>query len=143
MMRDNLLGGPPETFLPDNEAARAALAAAGDPAEVAARFPSYCAAWAALAERAMAAGILSPRMRSPGLATTAASTSYAGRAGRDMARSRGAMSRTRGSCGRFTRSEWPRPRSARTTRRPGARCSWPTAARGSGSAGALIGADVR
>ncbi|HTA11497.1 MAG TPA: DUF3151 domain-containing protein [Streptosporangiaceae bacterium] len=56
MMRDNLLGGPPETFLPDNEAARAALAAASDPAEVAARFPSYCAAWAALAERAMAAG---------------------------------------------------------------------------------------
>jgi Protein of unknown function (DUF3151) len=56
MMRDNLLGGPPETFLPDNEAATAALATAGDPAEVAARFPSYCAAWAALAERAMAAG---------------------------------------------------------------------------------------
>jgi len=56
MMRDNLLGGPPETLLPDDEAARAALAAASDPAEVAARFPSYCAAWAALAERAMAAG---------------------------------------------------------------------------------------
>jgi hypothetical protein len=56
MMRENLLGGPPETFLPANEEARAALAAASDPAEVAARFPSYCAAWAALAERAMAAG---------------------------------------------------------------------------------------
>jgi hypothetical protein len=56
MMRDNLLGGPPETLLPDDEAARSALAAAGDPADVAARFPSYCAAWAALAERAMAAG---------------------------------------------------------------------------------------
>jgi Protein of unknown function (DUF3151) len=56
MMRENLLGGPPETLLPDNEEARAALAAASDPAEVAARFPSYCAAWAALAERAMAAG---------------------------------------------------------------------------------------
>ena len=56
MMRDNLLGGPPETLLPDNEEARAALAAASDPAEVAARFPGYCAAWAALAERAMAAG---------------------------------------------------------------------------------------
>jgi hypothetical protein len=56
MMRDNLLGGPPETFLPDNDAARAALAAASDPAEVAARFPSYCAAWASLAERAMTAG---------------------------------------------------------------------------------------
>jgi hypothetical protein len=56
MMRDNLLGGPPETLLPDDEEARAALAAASDPAEVAARFPGYCAAWAALAERAMAAG---------------------------------------------------------------------------------------
>ena len=56
MMRDNLLGGPPETFLPANPEASAALAAAADPAEVAARFPEYCAAWAALAERAMAAG---------------------------------------------------------------------------------------
>jgi hypothetical protein len=56
MTRPNLLGGPPETFLPANDEARAALADAGDPAEVAARFPSYCAAWAALAERAMAAG---------------------------------------------------------------------------------------
>src|SRR5271165_5115648 len=55
MMRDNLLGGPPETLLPANPEADAALAA-GDPAGVAARFPSYCAAWAALAERAMASG---------------------------------------------------------------------------------------
>ena len=54
-MRDNLLGGPPETLLPANPEADAALAA-GDPAGVAARFPSYCAAWAALAERAMASG---------------------------------------------------------------------------------------
>jgi Protein of unknown function (DUF3151) len=56
MMRDNLLGGPPETFLPANDAARAVLATAADPAQVAARYPSYCAAWAALAERAMASG---------------------------------------------------------------------------------------
>lgn len=56
MMRDNLLGGPPETYLPEHEEAAAALAAAPDPATVAARFPAYCAAWAALAERAMAAG---------------------------------------------------------------------------------------
>jgi Protein of unknown function (DUF3151) len=55
-MRENLLGGPPETLLPDNEEARSALGDADDPAEVAARFPSYCAAWAALSERAMAAG---------------------------------------------------------------------------------------
>ncbi len=56
MMRDNLLGGPPETLLPANDEARAALAAAADPATVAARYPGYCAAWAALAERALAAG---------------------------------------------------------------------------------------
>ena len=56
MTHPNLLGGPPETLLPDNEEARAALAAADDPAPVAARFPSYCAAWAALAERALADG---------------------------------------------------------------------------------------
>jgi hypothetical protein len=56
MTRENLLGGPPPTLLPANPDAAAALAAASDPAEVAARFPSYCAAWAALAERAMAAG---------------------------------------------------------------------------------------
>jgi hypothetical protein len=56
MMRDNLLGGPPETYLPANEEADAALAATTDPASVAALFPAYCAAWAALAERALAAG---------------------------------------------------------------------------------------
>jgi hypothetical protein len=56
MMRDNLLGGPPETFLPANDEASGALATAADPAEVAARFPGYCGAWAALAERALAAG---------------------------------------------------------------------------------------
>ena len=54
MTHPNLLGGPPDTLLPDNPEARAALAAAADPAPVAARFPSYCAAWAALAERALA-----------------------------------------------------------------------------------------
>ena len=56
MMRDNLLGGPPETYLPANEEADAALAATTDPASVAAQFPAYCAAWAALAERALGAG---------------------------------------------------------------------------------------
>jgi hypothetical protein len=55
-MRENLFGGPPETLLPEDEAASAALAAASDPAEVAARYPSYSAAWATLAEQAMAAG---------------------------------------------------------------------------------------
>jgi hypothetical protein len=55
MSHQNLLGGPPPTYLPDNEQARDELAA-GDPAATAGRFPAYCAAWAALAERAMASG---------------------------------------------------------------------------------------
>ena len=53
---DNLLAGPPPTHLPDNEVARSALEAGTDPAEVAARFPTHSAAWAALAESALAAG---------------------------------------------------------------------------------------
>jgi hypothetical protein len=56
MVHENLLGGPPETYLPANEEAAAALAEAADPAVVAARYPAYCAAWAALADRALAAG---------------------------------------------------------------------------------------
>jgi hypothetical protein len=56
MAHPNLLGGLPPTYLPENDQARQALADAVDPARVAARFPAYCAAWAALAERAMAAG---------------------------------------------------------------------------------------
>ncbi|MGD0375503.1 MAG: DUF3151 domain-containing protein [Streptosporangiaceae bacterium] len=56
MAHPNLFGGPPPTYLPDNDAARAELAAAPDPATVAARYPGYCAAWAALAERSMRAG---------------------------------------------------------------------------------------
>jgi|SRR5215469_9079612 len=55
-MHENLLGGPSATYLPDQEQARAALAAASNPAEAAARFPGYSAAWAALAGRALAAG---------------------------------------------------------------------------------------
>jgi hypothetical protein len=56
MTHQNLLGEPPETRLPANAEAAAALGAGADPAEAAARFPAYCAAWAALAERALAAG---------------------------------------------------------------------------------------
>jgi hypothetical protein len=55
-MHENLLGGPPATYLPADETAAAALAAADNPAEAAAKFPGYSAAWAALAERAFAAG---------------------------------------------------------------------------------------
>jgi Protein of unknown function (DUF3151) len=56
MSHQNLLGGPPETLLPDNAEAREALAATDDPATVAARFPDYSAAWAALAESSLADG---------------------------------------------------------------------------------------
>jgi hypothetical protein len=56
MRHENLLGGPPATYLPENEAARAALASGGDPAGVAASYPAYCAAWAALAQRALDGG---------------------------------------------------------------------------------------
>jgi Protein of unknown function (DUF3151) len=58
MSHENLLGplGPQDTYLPEDTQASAALQAAADPATVAAAFPGYCAAWAALAERALAAG---------------------------------------------------------------------------------------
>jgi hypothetical protein len=52
----NLLGEPPATLLPDNAAAREGLDRGDDPAEVAAAHPTYSAAWAALADRAFAAG---------------------------------------------------------------------------------------
>jgi hypothetical protein len=52
----NLLGEPPATLLPDDAAARAALEGGDDPADVAAAHPTYSAAWAALADRAFAAG---------------------------------------------------------------------------------------
>jgi hypothetical protein len=56
MERDNLLAGPPATYLPQNVEAAAALAAGQPPEAVAAHFPSYSAAWAALAARAAAHG---------------------------------------------------------------------------------------
>jgi Protein of unknown function (DUF3151) len=56
MTHQNLFGGPAPTYLPDDARASAALAAAADPASVAADFPAYSAAWAALAERAMDGG---------------------------------------------------------------------------------------
>ncbi|SFP77540.1 Protein of unknown function [Amycolatopsis arida] len=52
----NLLGGPAPTHLPDRPDAQAALDAGTDPAEVAAEHPDFSEAWAALAERALAAG---------------------------------------------------------------------------------------
>jgi Protein of unknown function (DUF3151) len=56
MTHENLLGGPPAIYLPDVPDASAALRAADDPAGVAARFPAFSAAWAALAERAIRDG---------------------------------------------------------------------------------------
>ncbi|MFI0465497.1 DUF3151 domain-containing protein [Saccharopolyspora sp. 5N102] len=51
-MTRNLLE-PPETLLPENEAAQGELAAGTAPAEVAAHHPTFSAAWAALAEAAL------------------------------------------------------------------------------------------
>ena len=56
MEHQNLLGGPPPTYLPADEEATAALQAGEAPAEVAARFPAYSAAWAALAAEAYGRG---------------------------------------------------------------------------------------
>src|SRR5215475_16047656 len=55
MEHQNLLGGPPATYLPDDPAA-AELAAGADPAAVAAAHPGCLAAWAALADLALAKG---------------------------------------------------------------------------------------
>jgi Protein of unknown function (DUF3151) len=56
MDREDLLAGPPATYLMENEEAAAALRSGGPASSVAARFPSYSAAWAALAEAAFAQG---------------------------------------------------------------------------------------
>ena len=56
MEHRNLLGEPPATYLLPDAEADAALAAGEAPEKVAARFPAYSAAWAALAERSFAEG---------------------------------------------------------------------------------------
>ena len=53
---ENLMAGPPATYLPKNPDADAMLAEGRDPTEVAAEFPAHSAAWAALAERAFEDG---------------------------------------------------------------------------------------
>ena len=55
-MTENLLGEPPATLLPEDEAARAALDAGLSAREVAAAHPGYALAWAMLAEEALAEG---------------------------------------------------------------------------------------
>jgi hypothetical protein len=49
----NLLGEPPATLLPAHPEAEAELAAGAPAADVAARYPTVSAAWAALAEEAL------------------------------------------------------------------------------------------
>lgn len=56
MDHENLMAGPPATYLPEQAEADALLAEGADPAEVAARFPGYSAAWALLADRAFDQG---------------------------------------------------------------------------------------
>jgi hypothetical protein len=55
MERENLLGGPPATYLPADPGT-AELEEGADPAAVAASHPASLAAWAALAERALDQG---------------------------------------------------------------------------------------
>jgi hypothetical protein len=56
MEHQNLIAGPPATYLPEDAEATAELAAGDDPAAVAARYPTFLAAWAALADQAMGRG---------------------------------------------------------------------------------------
>ncbi|ROO90536.1 uncharacterized protein DUF3151 [Actinocorallia herbida] len=55
-MSQNLLGGPAPTLLPDEPEAAKLLADGVEPHEVAAKFPTYAAAWAVLAEGAFERG---------------------------------------------------------------------------------------
>lgn len=50
---ENLFGGPPPTYLPEDPRAEAVLADAG-PEEAAKRYPTFSLAWASLAERSLA-----------------------------------------------------------------------------------------
>jgi hypothetical protein len=58
---ENLLGGPGPTLLPERPRPQSALADSADPADVARQYPDFSAAWAALAEQALAAGEDVPR----------------------------------------------------------------------------------
>ncbi len=55
MTFDNLLGGPPPTYLPE-DAAAAALRSGTDPREVARQLPASSLAWAGVAEDALSSG---------------------------------------------------------------------------------------
>jgi hypothetical protein len=53
---ENLLAGPQPTHLPDHPEARGALESGAKASDVAARFPAFPGAWAALADEYFAAG---------------------------------------------------------------------------------------
>ncbi|KRV48082.1 hypothetical protein AQ490_26855 [Wenjunlia vitaminophila] len=55
-IHQNLLGGPPETLLPDEPEPREMLASGVAPADVAAKHPSSSLVWARLADDAFEAG---------------------------------------------------------------------------------------
>jgi hypothetical protein len=56
MSFQDLMAGPPPTYLPDEPEPRRQLEEGADPAEVAAAHPASSRAWAELADRAFAAG---------------------------------------------------------------------------------------
>jgi hypothetical protein len=58
-VHENLLGGPPPTYLPENQPADKILADSG-PDEAAKHYPAYSLAWAVLAEQALANGDVLP-----------------------------------------------------------------------------------
>ena len=55
-MSENLLAGPPPTYLPEDPGTVGELESGADPADVAARHPAASLGWAVLAERALRAG---------------------------------------------------------------------------------------
>jgi hypothetical protein len=56
MEHEDLMAGPPATYLPGHGDSDELLAAGTDPAKVAAKYPGHSAAWGALAERAFKNG---------------------------------------------------------------------------------------
>ncbi|MFW6724669.1 DUF3151 domain-containing protein [Streptomyces sp. MAR4 CNY-716] len=55
-IHENLLGGPPPTYLPEDPGPRDLLASGAAPSEVAAKFPASSLAWAQLADEAFEGG---------------------------------------------------------------------------------------
>src|ERR1039457_7099481 len=67
MEHHNLIAGPPATYLPEDTEATAELAAGDDPSAVAARDPTFLAAWAAPPRgRGVEGGRPVPPLRVPG-----------------------------------------------------------------------------